>query len=106
MEGERGRIVLHFILHETARSRLAVPISAIVSLVGFFLHFAKLTNIVLFSPSSHSWVFLDPPRHPNPGQPSIPDKLSTIIRIARCGKTVTIARTASSLRLRPHRSLR
>src|SRR5947209_14913363 len=31
VEGERGRIVLHFILHETARSRLAVPISAILA---------------------------------------------------------------------------
>src|SRR5207249_9031913 len=31
VEGERERIVLHFILHETARSRLAVPISAILA---------------------------------------------------------------------------
>src|SRR6266699_1068876 len=30
VEGERGRIVLHLILHETARSRLAVPITAIL----------------------------------------------------------------------------
>src|SRR3989441_8631495 len=31
VEGERGRSVLHFILHETARSRLAVPITAILT---------------------------------------------------------------------------
>src|SRR5207245_11431881 len=37
-----------------------LSISAIVSLVGFFLHFAKLTNIVLISPSTHSWVFSKP----------------------------------------------
>src|SRR5881296_3520317 len=31
VEGERGRIVLHFIVHETARSRLAVPITTVLS---------------------------------------------------------------------------
>src|SRR2546428_814453 len=31
-----------------------------VSFVGFFLHFARLTNIVLISPSSHCWVFSSP----------------------------------------------
>jgi hypothetical protein len=31
-----------------------------ISFVGFFLHFARLTNIVLISPSSHAWVFSSP----------------------------------------------
>jgi|SRR2546422_3344310 len=50
-----------------------------VSFVGFFLHFARLTNIVLISPSSHCWVFSMPllGNMRVPVQFSVSDKLST-----------------------------
>jgi hypothetical protein len=53
-----------------------------VSFVGFFLHFARLTNIVLISPSSHCWVFSSPSSATcDPVQLYISDKLSIVFRI-------------------------
>jgi hypothetical protein len=53
-----------------------------VSFVGFFLHFARLTNIVLIAPSSHCWVFSSPSSVAWVFPPFyISDKLSTVSQI-------------------------
>src|SRR5260370_40576091 len=53
-----------------------------VSFVGFFLHFARLTNIVLISPPLTVGYSQAPPRqHAYPVQLYISDKLSTVFRI-------------------------
>src|SRR5205807_1896012 len=100
-------------LQQIAALAFQVPqflsISAIVSLVGFFLHFAKLTNIVLISPSFHCWVFF----MPLPGSMRVPvnprksDKLSIVFRICEEDSIPSaFPRAASSLTLGSHRHFR